>query len=81
MEQKKLMDFYELTMAYCDYKNGKMNEKSVFDVFFRKNLDNGGYNISGGLSEIIDYIKNLKFNKEDIDYLRQCGQFDEDFLN
>ena len=57
MENKKLIDFYELTMAYCDFKNGKNDETSYFDVYFRKNLDNGGYNISGGLDEIIDYME------------------------
>ncbi|MGN1227864.1 MAG: nicotinate phosphoribosyltransferase [Christensenellales bacterium] len=81
MEEKKLIDFYELTMAYCDFKNGKANEISYFDVYFRKNLDNGGYNISGGLDEIIDYILNLRFDKSDIEYLRSTKQFDEDFLN
>lgn len=78
--QKKLIDFYELTMAYCDMKNGKAQETSYFDVYFRKNLDNGGYNISGGLDEIIDYIQNLQFDKEDIAYLRSLNQFDEEFL-
>lgn len=78
---KKLIDFYELTMAYCDFKNGKANETSYFDVYFRKNLDKGGYNICGGLEEIIDYVQNLKFDKDDIEYLRSLNQFDEDFLN
>lgn len=77
---KKLIDFYELTMAYSDFKNGKENETSYFDVYFRKNLDNGGYNICGGLDEIIDYIQNLKFTQEDIDYLKSTKQFDDEFL-
>lgn len=81
MENKKLIDFYELTMAYCDFKNGKKDETSYFDVYFRKNLDNGGYNISGGLDEIIDYIQNLHFDKADIEHLRKTGQFDEEFLS
>ena len=54
---KKLIDFYELTMEYTDVKNKKDDEVCYFDVFFRKNLDNGGYNVVCGLEEIIDYIK------------------------
>jgi nicotinate phosphoribosyltransferase len=80
MENRKLIDFYEFTMAYCDIKNGKDKEKSYFDVFFRSNLDKGGYNIACGLEEIIDYIKNLKFDKEDIECLRELGKFDDEFL-
>ena len=77
---KKLIDFYELTMEYTDLKNKKDNEVCYFDVFFRKNLDNGGYNVVCGLEEIIDYIKNLKFDESDIEYLRSLNQFDEEFL-
>ena len=77
---KKLIDFYELTMEYTDVKNKKDDEVCYFDVFFRKNLDNGGYNVVCGLEEIIDYIKNLKFDEEDIVYLRSLNQFDEEFL-
>ena len=78
---KKLIDFYELTMAYTDFKNGKSDEICYFDVYFRKNLDNGGYNIVGGISEIIEYINNLKFDEEDIECLKSTQQFDDDFLN
>ena len=77
---KKLIDFYELTMAYTDFKCGKRDEYCYFDVYFRKNLDNGGYNISGGLSEIIDFVENFHFDKKDIEYLRNANMFDEDFL-
>lgn len=80
MEKEKLMDFYELTMSYCDFKKNKYQEKCYFDVFFRKNADNGGYNIACGLDNIIEYIQNLRFSKEDIEYLRNLNVFDEDFL-
>lgn len=80
MENKKLIDFYELTMAYSDMINGKDKEKCYFDVFFRRNLENGGYNVSAGLDDIIDYIQNLSFNEEDINYLRSLNTFNEDFL-
>ena len=77
---RKLIDFYELTMEYTDVKNDKDDEICYFDVFFRKNLDNGGYNVVCGLEEIIDYIKNLRFDEKDIEYLRSLNQFDEDYL-
>lgn len=77
---EKLIDFYELTMEHTDIKNKKENEMCYFDVFFRKNLDNGGYNVICGLHEIIEYIKNLKFTDEDIEYLRTLNVFDEETL-
>ena len=81
MEGKKLIDFYELTMAYSDFKNNRVNDIVYFDVFFRKNIDNSGYSIFGGLNEIIDYINNVKFDNEDVEYLRSLNCFDEDFLS
>ena len=80
MSDKKLIDFYELTMAYSDFKNNRINDIVYFDAYFRKNIDNNGYSIFGGLEEIIDYLNNLRFDKDDIDYLRGLKCFDEDFL-
>ena len=76
----KLIDFYELTMAYTDFKNDKMHEKCYFDVFFRKNLSEGGFNIACGLDDIIEMIENFGFNDKDINYLRSLKTFDEEFL-
>lgn len=82
MENKTLMtDFYELTMAQTYFDQGKQYEEVYFDIFFRKNPFNGGYTISGGLEETINYIKNFNFNKEEINYLRSLNQFSEKFLN
>ena len=82
MENKPLMtDFYELTMAQTYFDQGKQDEEVYFDIFFRKNPFNGGYTISGGLEETINYIKNFNFNKEEINYLRSLNQFSEKFLN
>lgn len=80
-EVRKLIDFYELTMAYSDFLDGKDKEKCYFDVFFRKNLDEGGYNISCGLEEIIEFVENFRFEKEDIEYLRSLGKFNDEFLD
>ena len=65
-----LTDFYELTMMQGYYKN-KTTETVVFDVFYRQNHDGGGYSICAGLAQVIDLIKGLHFDYEDIDYLRQ----------
>ena len=82
MNNKTLMtDFYELTMAQTYFNEGKKDEIVYFDIFFRKNPFNGGYTISGGLDETINYINNLHFEKEEIEYLRSLGNFTEEFLN
>ena len=75
-----LCDFYELTMGGGYFKNGFADRITYFDVFFRRVPDNGGFAICAGLEQIINYINNLHFTQEDIDFLRSKGIFDEDFL-
>lgn len=76
-----LLDFYELTMANGYFKLGVGNQTAVFDMFFRKIPDQAGFAICAGLEQLIDYFENLHFTKEDIEYLRGRGMFDEDFLD
>lgn len=75
-----LTDLYELTMMQGYYEKGQ-NENVIFDVFFRQNPCNNGYSVCAGLDQIIDYIKNLHFTYDDVDYLRGLGIFKEDFLH
>lgn len=75
-----LCDFYELTMGNGYFQNGFYKRKTYFDVFFRKVPDGGGYAIAAGLEQVIDYIKNLHFTKENIEFLRTKKIFSEDFL-
>ena len=75
-----LMDFYELTMANGYFKNGYKDTKVVFDMFYRKNPDDGGFVIFAGLEQFIDYLLNMKFTDSDIEYLRSRKIFDEEFL-
>ena len=75
-----LCDFYELTMANGYFELAKRDEIAYFDVFFRRIPDGGGFAIAAGLEQLIDYIKELKFTAEDIDFLRTKGVFSEDFL-
>lgn len=75
-----LTDLYELTMMQ-GYFERKESETVVFDVFFRSNPCNSGYSIAAGLDQVIDYIKNLNFTYDDVDYLRSLNIFSEDFLH
>jgi hypothetical protein len=63
-----VMDFYELTMANGYFKDEDKERKVAFDVFYRKNPDNAGYAIFAGLEQIIEYIENLHFDEDDIEY-------------
>ena len=76
-----LCDFYELTMGNGYFVSGMQDRMTYFDVFFREVPDGGGFAIAAGLEQIIDYVQNLHFDEEDIDYLRGRGIFDEAFLD
>lgn len=76
-----LTDLYELTMMQGYFKEKDANETVIFDAFYRNNPNNGGYAVCAGLDQAIDYIKNLHFEEDDIDYLRTTGLFGEDFLD
>lgn len=76
-----LCDFYELTMGNGYFKDGLGERVTYFDIFFRDLPDGGGYAVAAGLEQIVDYVQNLRFGPEDIDYLRGRGLFDEAFLD
>ncbi len=75
-----LCDFYELTMANGYFKAGMGDRMVYFDVFYRNNPDNGGFAVVAGLEQIVEYIRDLHFDEDDIAYLRSKGVFDEKFL-
>ncbi len=75
-----LCDFYELTMANGYFKSGIKDKIVYFDVFYRDNPDNGGYAIAAGLEQIVEYINDLRFDDDDIEFLRGKGVFCEEFL-
>jgi len=70
-----LTDLYELTMMQGYFKAGN-NSMSVFDAFYRSNPSKGGYAIFAGLEQVIEYIENLHFDEEDVNYLRNLGIFE-----
>lgn len=74
-------DFYEYTMANGYFNKNMEDRVAYFDVFFRKVPDEGGYAIVAGLEQIINYIRNVSFDEEDISYLRKQNKFTEEFLN
>lgn len=76
-----LTDFYQLTMANGYFHTSQKETVGVFDMFFRKVPDKGGFAIAAGLEQLIDYLKNLKFSDEDIAYLRTKKIFCEEFLS
>lgn len=76
-----LCDFYELTMANGYFNRGMGDKIAYFDVFFRNVPDGGGFAIAAGLEQIIEYVKDLHFSKEDIAFLREKQLFSEDFLS
>lgn len=75
-----LTDFYELTMAGGYFENGMKDIIATFDMFYRRNPDKGGFAIMAGLEQAIEYMKNLSFTDEDIDFLRTKKIFSEEFL-
>ena len=75
-----LTDFYELTMANGYFKHGLKDRIAYFDMFFRRIPDDGGFAIMAGLEQLIEYLKNLKFDDEDIEFLRSKQMFCEEFL-
>ncbi len=82
-----LTDFYQLTMANGYWKSGKAEQEAVFNLFFRKHPFHGGFTLAAGLDYMIDFCKNFKFKKEDLEYLRvmktKVGSpmFEPDFLD
>ena len=83
MDRRKLelaTDFYEFTMSNGFFAKNMADKTAYFDVFFREIPDNGGYVIFAGLEQIIDFVKNLNFDNNDIDYLKSKNIFSNEFL-
>lgn len=75
-----LTDLYELTMMQGYFKN-PTNQTVIFDMFYRTNPCGGSFAIAAGLEQMIEYIENLRFTEEDIEYLKSLDMFQEDFLD
>lgn len=75
-----MMDLYEMTMAHGYFTHQESQPRVVFDIFYRKNPDEGGFAIFAGLEQVIDYLEDMHFTDEDIEYFRSLGLFSEEFL-
>ncbi len=75
-----LTDFYELTMMYGYFLQGKQDEVATFDLFFRP-FEESNFCIAAGLEQAVEYVNNLHFTKEDIEYLRSTKAFNDAFLS
>ncbi|MCY0876751.1 MAG: nicotinate phosphoribosyltransferase [Firmicutes bacterium] len=82
MRQESLLtDLYQLTMMYGYYKSGRMDQRVVFDLFYRNNPCGSGFALFAGLEQAIMYLRKLAFHEDEIAYLRGTGLFDEAFLD
>lgn len=75
-----LTDDYEYKMANGYLVSKKESEEVIFDIFFRKVPNNGGYAIMAGLDKVIEYIQNLKFGERELNYFRRNG-YSEKLIN
>ena len=80
MKLTLLTDFYELTMANGYFNNDMKDKIAYFDMFFRRIPDEGGFAIMAGVEQVIEYLKDLRFTDEDIEFLRSKKIFSEEFL-
>ncbi|WP_202079927.1 nicotinate phosphoribosyltransferase [Caldalkalibacillus salinus] len=76
-----LTDYYQINMMYAYYRNEKMHQDVVFDLFFRKTPGKSGYAISAGLEQVVEYIQSLSFTEEDLQYLHDSCGYEKAFIN
>lgn len=80
MNNALLLDLYELTMAQS-YLSYKRNAFATFDLFVRELPRNRAYLVACGLEDVLNYIRDLRFSREDLEYLKRQKIFSADFLN
>lgn len=76
-----ITDLYQLTMTNALFRKGMHERKVVFDRFYRKNPFDGGYTVVAGIQHLVDFVKNFRYDAEDIEYLRSLGIFYPEFLD
>lgn len=76
-----IMDLYELTMANGIFTSDMRDTVTYFDMFFRRVPDDGGYAIMAGLEQLIEYMNNLRFEEDDIEYLKNLHLFSDEFID
>lgn len=76
-----LTDLYQLTMMYGHFRAGKHRQRVVFDLFYRTNPAGNGFVVAAGLEQVVWYIQNLRFDEEELAYLRSLQMFSEEFFD
>lgn len=76
-----MMDLYEMTMANGYFAHQETQPRVIFDIFYRKNPDEGGFAIFAGLEQMIEYLENMHFTEEDIEYFASLNLFSQEFLD
>ncbi|MGN8647239.1 nicotinate phosphoribosyltransferase [Gracilibacillus sp. HCP3S3_G5_1] len=74
-------DLYQVNMAETYWRDGKANQKAIFELYFRKLPFDNGYAVFAGLDRVLDFIENFGFTESDLSYLKEIGGYEEDFLN
>lgn len=74
-----LTDLYQLTMLQTYYAE-RMYETAVFELFVRRLPPERNFLIAAGLEQVLDYLGNLRFTAEELDWLADCGRFGPDFV-
>lgn len=81
-----LNDLYQLTMACAHHRLGRAEDEAVFNLFYRRNPFEGGYVVACGLAHVVDFIRDFRFDEDDLAYLASVSGsdgeplFDGDFL-
>ena len=65
-----LTDMYQISMTYAHWKNKKVEQHAVFDLFFRTNPFHGEFCIFAGLDEVLRLLTTFRFSAEDVKYLQ-----------
>ncbi len=74
-------DLYQINMVQTYWKDAVHQRKAVFELYFRKLPFGNGYAIFAGLKKVMEFINNFGFSQSDIEYLREEGNYPEEFLH
>ncbi len=74
-----LTDLYQLTMLQSYYEYG-MEDTAVFEFFVRCMPEHRNFMLFAGLEQVIEFLENLYFSQEELEWLERSGRFDSGFI-